>query len=617
MNVALVIAVTFLGQAKVEPTHANVRYGPHQRNVLDFYQAKGNGPRPLLVYIHGGGWTGGDKRRNRRSVQPFLNRGISYAAVNYRLTPKNPLPAPVHDAARAIQFIRSKAKEWNLDKTRVALTGGSAGACTSMWILCHDDLADPKSADPVARESTRVTAAAVSAGQTSIDPMVIKKWLGPNVLKHRMINMAMGEKTIEGALKNYAKYKARYIEFSPYNHVTRDDPPLLMTYGSNMRLPSQNAGHGIHHPVYGVKMKEKSDRVGQECHLIIRGVSSSSKYRNANEFLFAKLLGDDKTPVYRRVARLQSQFEQARQKGDLKTSLSLVTADAKTADARNRLPRSVRYDLFLSSRSQKRNKRARLEPTMVLSRNIQVFQATAIVSEIIGAQPGASPKRVIKPRRRSVVWVRDDRGWKISHIHESAYSTWEKAISSYEGQDKEAPPSPGGVVFIGSSSIRGWKSLRRDFAGTNVIGRGFGGSQMVDSIGYAHRVVIPYKPRAVAVYAGDNDIAAGKSAKEVARDFRTFVGTIHAADPKVQIGFIAIKPSLARIRLWARMKVANGLVEDFAASNPRVDYLDIANPMLAADGTPRRDLFVKDGLHLNAKGYRLWADIVRPWLKQR
>ena len=116
------------------PSHAEVSYGPHAMNVLDFWKAEGEGPRTLLVYIHGGGWTGGDKKQDPARFLPFLETGISYAAINYRLTPDVPLPAPVHDAARAIQFLRSRAAEWNIDKTRIALTGGSAGACTSMWI---------------------------------------------------------------------------------------------------------------------------------------------------------------------------------------------------------------------------------------------------------------------------------------------------------------------------------------------------------------------------------------------------------------------------------------------------------------------------------------------------
>jgi acetyl esterase/lipase len=291
ITLATLTGVLFAEDSKPQaPTCSDVSYGPHALQVLDFWKAEGGGPRPLLVYIHGGGWTGGDKKQDVARFRPFLEKGISYAAINYRLTGEDPLPAPVHDAARAIQFIRSKASEWNINPARIALTGGSAGACTSMWILLHDDLADPDSEDPVARESTRVTAAAVAGGQTSIDPKVIEGWLGPNVLKHRMINMAVGEKTIEGALRNYEKHRALYVEFSPYNHLDGDDPPLLMSYGNNMKLPSESAGHGIHHPVYGVKMKEKADRLGHECHLLIKGVSESEPYANATEFLMGKLL---------------------------------------------------------------------------------------------------------------------------------------------------------------------------------------------------------------------------------------------------------------------------------------------------------------------------------------
>lgn len=289
-----IVVLAFTGVALAAdvagPTFADVCYGPYPADVLDFWQAEGEGPRPLLVYIHGGGWVGGDKKQAPANFLPFLEKGISYAAVNYRLTGEAPLPAPVHDAARAIQFLRSKAGEWNINAKRIALTGGSAGACTSMWLLVHDDLADPKADDPILRESTRVTAAAVNAGQTSIDPKVIEGWLGPNVLKHRMINMAVGEPTIEGALANYDKYRDLFVEFSPYNHVDGNDPPLFMTYGGNMKLPSEDAGHGIHHPVYGVKMKEKADACGMECHLIIPGVSNSEQYKTANDFLLAKLL---------------------------------------------------------------------------------------------------------------------------------------------------------------------------------------------------------------------------------------------------------------------------------------------------------------------------------------
>ncbi len=282
----------FAQDQSLPPTHANVSYGPHKANVLDIWIAEGNGPRPLHVYIHGGGWIGGDKSKKGEPQKHWLAKGISYAAINYRHTPEASLPAPVHDAARAIQFLRYKSKEWNIDEDLICLSGGSAGACTSMWLLCHDDLADPNAKDPVLRESTRVSGAAVAGGQTSIDPKQIEPWLGPMVLQHRMINMAVGEPTIEGALKNYEKHEELYKEFSAFNHVSKDDPPLFMSYGGDMTLPSKNAGHGIHHPVYGVKMKEKADAAGMEAHLLIGNgkVSKSETYANANQFIEAILL---------------------------------------------------------------------------------------------------------------------------------------------------------------------------------------------------------------------------------------------------------------------------------------------------------------------------------------
>lgn len=272
------------------PDQADLAYGPHPENRVDFWQAKGEGPRPLLVHIHGGGWRGGNKTLSPGNVTTFTDRGISVASVEYRLTPANPVPAPVHDAARAIQYLRNRAKELNIDPKKIALTGGSAGACTSMWILLHDDLADSKAGDPVLRESTRVIAAAVNGGQTSIDPKVIEPWLGPKVLDHAMIANAVGEPNSAEALKNYDKHAALYHEFSPINHVSAGDPPLFMSYSPDMSLPSKDAGHGIHHPVHGVKMKEACDAAGVECHLLIPGTSGSTEYKNGNEFLIAKLL---------------------------------------------------------------------------------------------------------------------------------------------------------------------------------------------------------------------------------------------------------------------------------------------------------------------------------------
>ena len=283
-------ATAYSDDPQLQPTHANVPYSEHAPCQLDIWIAEGDGPRPLLVYIHGGGWTTGNKTRTPAHIQPFLDKGISYAAINYRHAPQHPLPAPVHDATRAIQYLKSRAGEWSIRKDRFVLTGSSAGACTSMWLLFHDDMADPNSEDPVLRESTRVSAAAVVAGQTAIDPKMIEPWLGPNVLKHRMIWFAVGAKNMQDALDHYDQYQQLYTEFSPINHLTSDDPPLLMTYPEDMSLPSKSSGHGIHHGMYGVKVKEMAAEIGTECHLLIPGTSDSNQYDSVNAFIFDKLL---------------------------------------------------------------------------------------------------------------------------------------------------------------------------------------------------------------------------------------------------------------------------------------------------------------------------------------
>ena len=287
------LGLTLLSAAGAEPsapTLADVSYGPHERNVLDLWQAEGDGPRPLVVFIHGGGWNYGDKRQPFEQIEPFLDAGVSYAAISYRLTTEFPLPAPVHDAARAIQFLRYRAVEWNLDPSRIGLIGGSAGACTAMWLLTHDDLADLDAVDPVLRESTRVTAAAGLDGQTSIDPHVVEAWVGPAVLDHYMLYVSVGETSIEGALERYGQHKALYDEFSPYNHLTADDPPLFMAYLEDARLPAHSVGHAIHHAMLGIKMKEKADRIGHESHLRIEGEQRVNPYAPAVSFLLEKLL---------------------------------------------------------------------------------------------------------------------------------------------------------------------------------------------------------------------------------------------------------------------------------------------------------------------------------------
>jgi len=192
---------------------------------------------------------------------------------------------------------------------------------------------------------------------------------------------------------------------------------------------------------------------------------------------------------------------------------------------------------------------------------------------------------------------------------------FESDIEAFEAADRANPPPKDAVLFIGSSSIRMWKSLAEDFPGMTVINRGFGGSTIPDSIRYAGRIVVPYHPRRIVLYAGDNDIALGATPERIAADFRQFVERVRRDLPDVPIDFISIKPSLARWRLVEKMKQANALVQAYAKRATGIGYIDVFTPMLGEDGLPRRDLFLEDGLHLNKKGYQLWTGIVRERLK--
>ena len=231
-------------QPGTKPTLADVPYGPHPKQVLDFYKADSSTPTPLVFHIHGGGWTGGSK--SPFAAGPFLKAGISVVSIEYRFVSearaagvKPPVDWPLHDAARALQFVRSKAGEWNIDKTQIGATGGSAGACSSLWLAFHDDMADPKNADPVARESTRLTCAAVGGAQTTLDPKQMKEWT-PNssygghafgFTGDREKRVSQFQQFLEGRDKILPWIK----EYSPYELATSDDPPIFLSYGAPRR----------------------------------------------------------------------------------------------------------------------------------------------------------------------------------------------------------------------------------------------------------------------------------------------------------------------------------------------------------------------------------------------
>ena len=281
------------------PTQANVAYGMHERQVLDFYKAESAKPTPLLFFIHGGGWVAGDKS-GVGELEACLKAGISVVSINYRYSWQAqlagvmpPVQWPLEDAARALQFVRSKAGEWNLDKQRIGASGGSAGACSSLYLAFHEDMADPKSSDPIARESTRLWCAAVTGAQTSLDPKQLKEWtpnsrygghafgfMDPNDRKTRDTRFAEFLDKRESVLKWIKMY-------SPYELVSKDDPPVYLFY-SGVPAIGQEQKDPTHTANYGVKLQEHCQAIGSECELVYPG-APNVKHKSIAEFLIATL----------------------------------------------------------------------------------------------------------------------------------------------------------------------------------------------------------------------------------------------------------------------------------------------------------------------------------------
>ncbi|MGB7324816.1 MAG: alpha/beta hydrolase [Rubripirellula sp.] len=273
-----------------ERTLSDVQYGDHSRHVIDFWKAESDAPTPLVFVIHGGGWTGGSKEIVHRfvSVSDLLEAGISVAAINYRyvrqagkMTP--PVKAPLHDAARALQFVRTKAAEWNIDKDRIGAAGGSAGACTSLWLAFHDDLADANSDDPVARQSSRLWCAAVVGAQTTLDPKQMKQWT-PN---SRYGGHAFGKKDFAEFLSERDSILPWIAEYSPYALVSQDDPGVHLWYGSAPALGKKQKDP-THTSNFGVKLQEHCLATGVDCELVYPN-APDVEHATSTEYLIAIL----------------------------------------------------------------------------------------------------------------------------------------------------------------------------------------------------------------------------------------------------------------------------------------------------------------------------------------
>jgi acetyl esterase/lipase len=284
----------------VPPTYSNVPYGDHERQVLDFFKADTKEPAPLVVHIHGGGWVNGDKV-GVGDLKKLLDSGISVASINYRFTTqaqeagiKPPVKWPLEDAARAVQFLRSKSREWNIDKSRVGATGGSAGACSSLWLAFHDDMAKPDSADPVARESTRLTAAAVNGAQTSLDPAQLREWIPNMRYGGHAFGFTGGNGGRDSQFQQFYDHRAEVLdwikEYSPYAHAGPGDPPVFLDYPAQDKPPvkGEDQKDPTHTAVLGLLLEEKLKAEGDEVHLVYPG-HKDGEYASRTDFLIAKL----------------------------------------------------------------------------------------------------------------------------------------------------------------------------------------------------------------------------------------------------------------------------------------------------------------------------------------
>jgi lysophospholipase L1-like esterase len=191
---------------------------------------------------------------------------------------------------------------------------------------------------------------------------------------------------------------------------------------------------------------------------------------------------------------------------------------------------------------------------------------------------------------------------------------WVSDIEQFEQADRVHPPVPGSIVFVGSSSIAIW-ALEKDFGYIPVLNRGISGSMLADNVQSVYRIVLPYKPPLVVIYAGENDLVEGETPDRVLHDYQTFTSIVHRKLPTTRIVFVSIKPSIAREALKGKFRETNRLISNFTRTDKRLGYVDVFTPMLDASGRPRPELFLDDGLHMNARGYAIWRERIRPVLR--
>lgn len=282
------------------PTLESVSYGTHPKQVLTFWKADSSTPTPCLFFIHGGGWQNGNRMASMAAWVPAMHKhGISVVSIEYRFIEEAladgvqpPVKACLHDAARALQFVRSKAAEWNLNKQKIAVAGGSAGACTSLWLAFHDDLADPNSTDPISRESSRPTCAAVTGAQTTLDPRQMKEWTPNSIYGSHAFGIF---KDVNGTKqRDFDAFLARrdeimpwIQEYSPFHLVSAGDPPVHLSYNAPP-AKGQPAKDPTHSANFGVLLQEKLTEFQVPCELVYPGAENVA-HKTSQDYVVAML----------------------------------------------------------------------------------------------------------------------------------------------------------------------------------------------------------------------------------------------------------------------------------------------------------------------------------------
>jgi acetyl esterase/lipase len=274
---ALVFFAALSLRGQPVPEFKDISYGVHERQTLDIYLPEGGGPRPVVLFIHGGGWTGGDKVKTLQTApNDVLKRvkaaGCALVSINYRFIADAkeasvfpPVTMPLQDAKTALQFLRLNAAKWELDPNRVVVFGGSAGAFSSLWLALSPEMAEPDSPDPLKRMSTRVLAVAALAAQTSIDPEQMRAWAGPKLTYG---GHAFGVGSFDAFLKRRDEFAQYYPSISPASLVSSDDPPIWLFYGNKLDDASDKKSYHTHSPRFGIEFQKLARKAGASCVLV-------------------------------------------------------------------------------------------------------------------------------------------------------------------------------------------------------------------------------------------------------------------------------------------------------------------------------------------------------------